>query len=61
MYGGELESETWTETLLNMTGSVVTQSCSGVGFVMTDVQSCSGSIEEVSQIKDIERKSEMPF
>ena len=50
MYGGELESDTWTVTLLNMTGSVVTQSCSGVGFAMTDVQSCSGSIEEVLQL-----------
>ena len=26
--------------MLNMTGSVVAQSCSGVGFVMTDVWSC---------------------
>ena len=50
MYGGELESDTWTVTLLNMTGSVVAQSCSGVGFVTTDVQICSGSIEEVSQL-----------
>ena len=33
-------------TLLNMTGSVVAQSCSGVGFVTTDVRSCTGSIEE---------------
>ena len=46
MYGGALESDSWTVTLLNMTGSVVAQSCSGVGFVITDVQSCSRSIEE---------------
>ena len=44
VFGDALESDTWTETLLNMTGSVVAQSCSGVGFVMTDVRSCTWSI-----------------
>ena len=47
VFGDTLESDTWTVTLLNMTGSVVAQSCSGVGLVMTDIQSCTGSIEEV--------------
>ena len=46
VFGDALESDTWTVTLLNMTGSVMTQSCSGVEFVMTDVRSCTGSIEE---------------
>ena len=46
VYGDTLESDSWTETLLNMTGSVVVQSCSGMGFVMTDVRSCTGLIEE---------------
>ena len=47
VYGDALDSDTWNVTLLNMTGSVVPQSCSGVGCVMTDVQSCTGSKEEV--------------
>ena len=46
VFGDALESDTWTEPLLNMTGSVVAQSCSGVGFVIKDVRSCTGSIEE---------------
>ena len=46
VFGDALENDTWTETLLNMTGSVVAPSCSGVGFVTTDVGSCTGSIEE---------------
>ena len=32
MFGDALESDTWNVTLLNMTGSVVAQSCSGICY-----------------------------
>ena len=33
VFGDVLESDKWTVTLLNTTGSVVTQSCSGVDLL----------------------------
>ena len=47
MYGDAWERDTWIVSFLNMTDSVVAQSCSEVGFVMMDIQSCTWSIEEI--------------
>ena len=39
VYGVAIDSGTWNVTLLNIRDSVMAQSCSGEGIVMTDVQS----------------------